>query len=91
MSRAGEPPSCHYRQRFCPSKIVPGKDVFLRARPGALSLISVRIDDFAPAGVFGNWVIDVPPGLLAIGDQMIQLAIAGPSRAAMGKNRHASQ
>ena len=57
------------RQRFCPSKILPVKDVFLPARPGELSLISARNDDFAHAGRFGTPASTCRPGLLAIGDQ----------------------
>src|SRR5262245_23496150 len=69
------------RQRFCPSKILRVKDVFLPARPGDLSLISACNDDFAHARSLRHLGIDVPPELPAIGDQMIELAIVGPSRA----------
>jgi hypothetical protein len=74
------------RQGFCPSNILPVKDVFLRARPGELSLISARNDDFAACPVSSAPRHRRAAGLLAIGDQMIELAIVGPSRAAMGQN-----
>jgi hypothetical protein len=64
--------------------------VFLRAKPEELSLISAPNDDFGHARSLRHLGISVSPGLLAMGDQMIELAIVGPSRAAVGRVSRAS-